>query len=165
MRDLGLMADRFLELVQRLLREHPKLVFPDERVATIRQQLQALKTNSHANPEDRIFLFRILAILRHSETPPTMGELSTQLEIPLSSVTRMVDGLVRAKFAERRDDPNDRRVVRLRMTDRGNQFTEASMDFLRHRIQQLLGHFTADEQAQLLRLMTKLIDSVRAEQN
>ncbi len=165
MRNSDNMADRFLELVERLLREHPKLVFPDERVATLRQQLNDLKKSSRVSPEDRIFLFRILAILRQSETPPTMGELSTQLEIPLSSVTRMVDALVRAKFAERCDDPNDRRIVRLRSTDRGEQFIESGMNFLRQRIQQMLGHFTADEQAQLLRLMTKLIDSLQAEQS
>ncbi len=157
------MAERFVELVQLVMREHPRLLFPNERVATIRQQLQDLKVTSHANPEDRIFLFRILAILQHSETPPTMGELSAQLGIPLSSVTRIVDGLVRAKFAERLDDPNDRRVVRLRMTPRGEQFIEAGIDFLRQRIQQLLEHFTADEQAQLLRLTTKLIDSLQAQ--
>jgi DNA-binding MarR family transcriptional regulator len=159
------MADHFLDLVQLLLREHPRLVFPDERVATIRQQMHDLKRSSRANPEDRIFLFRILAILRHNEVPPTMGELSTRLDIPLSSVTRLVDGLVRAKLAERSDDPNDRRVVRLRMTSRGELFTEASISFLRHRIQQLLEHFTAEEQAQLLRLMTKLIDSTGLEQS
>lgn len=157
------MAERFVDLVQLVMREHPRLLFPNERVATIRQQLQDLKVSSHANPEDRIFLFRILAILQHSEAPPTMGELSGQLGIPLSSVTRIVDGLVRAKFAERLDDPNDRRIVRLRMTPRGEQFIEAGTEFLRQRIQQLLEHFTADEQAQLLRLTTKLIDSLRVE--
>lgn len=159
------MADHFLELIQQVLREHPRLLFPDERVATIRQQLHDLKLHSHANPEDRVFLFRIMAIVRHSEIPPTMGELSEQLGIPLSSVTRMVDGLVRAKFADRAHDPNDRRVVRLRMTARGEAFVEASMNFLRSRIEQLLEHFTPDEQAQLLRLISKLVDSVQAERS
>ncbi len=158
------MPDRFLDLVQRLLREHPKLVFPDERVATLRQQLNHLKKSSHASPEDRIFLFRILAILQHSETPPTMGELSAQLEIPLSSVTRMVDGLVRTKFAERCDDPDDRRIVRLRITDRGRQFVETGLNLVRQRIEHMLEHFTPDEQSQLLRLMTKLIESLQAPQ-
>ncbi len=165
MRNSPEIADRFLELVQRLLQDHPKLVFPDERVATLRLQLNHLKKSSRARPEDRIFLFRILAILQHSPTPPTMGELSARLEIPLSSVTRMVDGLVRARFAERCDDPSDRRIVRLQMTERGQQFIETGMNLVRQRIQHLLEHFTVDEQAQLLRLMTKLIDSVRVEQS
>lgn len=159
------MADHFVDLIQQVLRQHPRLLFPDERVATIRQQLHDLKLSSHANPEDRVFLFRIIAIVLHSEIPPAMGELSAQLGIPLSSVTRMVDGLVRARFAERVDDPNDRRVVRLRMTSRGQAFAEASVSFLRGRIQQLLDHFSADEQAQLLHLITKLVESLPEERS
>ncbi len=153
-------ADQLVDLIQYVLRDHPKLLLPDERVAALKQQLHDLKTSSQANSEDRVFLFRILAILRASDGPPTMGELSTRLGIPLSSVTRMVDGLVRARFAERTDDPHDRRIVRLRLTPRGGQFVEAGRDLLRHRIQQLLEHFTLDEQAQLLRLVTKLTDSL-----
>ena len=165
MRNSADLSEHFVEIVQEVLREHPRLLLPDERIGTLRQQLHDLKTSSRVNPEDRVFLFRIMAILQHSQTPPAMGELSTHLGIPLSSVTRMVDGLVRAKFAERVDDPNDRRIVRLRMTARGEQFIAAGMDFLRHRIRQLLDHFSPDEQAQLLRLTTKLIDSLRVEQS
>lgn len=163
MPDSERIANEFVQLVQRLFRLHPKLVFPDERVASLRQQLQDLKASSAASPEERVFLFRILAILRQSETPPTMGELSAELELPLSSATRMADGLVRANFVERRADPNDRRVVRLCMTDSGRQFIEMGTSYLRQRILQLLNHFSAGEQAQLLRLMNKLIDSVQAE--
>jgi DNA-binding MarR family transcriptional regulator len=163
MPDSEQMADQFVDLAQRFLRQHPKLAFPDDRVAAMKQQLRGLRESSSQNPEDRMFLFRILAMLKGSETPPTMGEISGELGIPLSSATRMVDGLVHAKFAERRADPNDRRVVRLCMTGSGEQFIETGMNFLKQRIQQLLKHFTAEEQAQLLHLTKKLIDSLQAE--
>jgi DNA-binding MarR family transcriptional regulator len=156
-------ANEFVQLVQRFLRLHPRLVFPDERVASMREQLRDLKASSAANPEERVFLFRILAILRQSETPPTMGELGAELGLPLSSATRMADGLVRANLAERCADPNDRRVVRLCMTDGGRQFIEMGLSFVRERIVQVLNHFSAREQAQLLRLVTKLIDSMQAD--
>ncbi len=155
-------ADEFVELVQRLFRLRPKLIFPDERVASIKQQLHSFK-ESGGNPEDRMFLLRILDILTHSETPPTMGELSAELGIPLSSATRLADGLVRANFVERSADPNDRRVVRLCMTEDGRQFIRLGVDYLKQRVVQLLNHFSPDERAQLLRLMNKLIDSIEAE--
>lgn len=156
-------ADDFVDMVQRLFRLRPKLVFPDERVASIKQQLRDLGDSAAGSHEDRIFLFRILDILTHSETPPTMGELSAQLGIPLSSATRMADGLVRAKFAERCDDPHDRRIVRLCITQSGRQFIQMGLGYLKQRILNLLNHFSADEQKQLLRLMNKLIDSIQAE--
>lgn len=163
MPDSSQIANEFVQLVQRFFRMHPRLVFPDERVASMREQLRDLKASSAANPEERVFLFHILAILRQSETPPTMGALSAELGLPLSSATRMADGLVLANFVERRADPSDRRVVRLYMTEGGRQFIEMGISFLRERIVQVLKHFSAREQAQLLRLMSKLIDSMQAD--
>ncbi len=156
-------ADRFVELLQRLLRLHPTLVFPDERLASMQQQLKRIRETSRGNPEERPFLFRILFALRSSEKPPTMGELSAELGIPLSSATRMADGLVRAKFVERLQDRNDRRVVRLCMTQRGNQFIETAKSYMKERVLRVLRHFSEDEQAQLIRLLGKLVDSLQAE--
>ena len=110
------MTDRLVDLLARLIRQHPRLVFPDERVKSLKQQLKSLRAGSADNPEDRMFLFRILAVLRSRSEPPTMGELSAELGIPLSTATRMADSLVRAKIVERRDDSSDRRIVRLCLT-------------------------------------------------
>jgi len=156
-------ADRFVELLQRLLRLHPKLVFPDERLAHVHEQLKRFRETSRGHPEDRSFLFRILFALRNSESPPTMGELSAELGIPLSSATRMADGLVRLKFVERRTDASDRRVVRLCMTARGDQFVETAKRYMKERILQLLQHFSEDDQAQLIRLLGQLVDSLQAD--
>lgn len=158
------MAEEFVALVPRFVRLRPKLVFPDERVAALKQQLHSLKASSAANPEERMFLFRILLALASREEPPTMGELSAELGIPLSSATRMADGLVRSKFAERRADSSDRRVVHLCMTERGRRFIEMGTSYMKQRIARLLRHFTAGEQAELLRLLNKLIDSLQAEE-
>jgi DNA-binding MarR family transcriptional regulator len=171
------LVDAFVVLVERFIRLRPKLIFPDEHVAALkrqthelrkqmhelRRQMRELKASGHGNREDRMFLMRTLAILRQRETPPTMGELSAELGIPLSSATRMADVLVRAKFVDRCDDPHDRRVVRLCMTRTGQQLVQAAGHFMRERIQQLLNRFTPEEQAELLRLMNKLVDSIEAE--
>ena len=156
-------TDDFVQLMERFIRVRPKLIFQDESIARIKKQIQDLKDSSAVNHEDRLFLFRIMHILATRETPPTMGELGAELGIPLSSATRMADALVRAKIAERRDDPRDRRIVRLSLTKTGRQFIQAATSLMKGRIRQLLRHFTPEEQAQLLRLMNKLIDSIEAE--
>lgn len=156
-------ANDFVELIQRFMRVRPKLLFQDESIASMRKQMRELKDSGAANHEDRIFLFRILHTLMTAESPPTMGELSAELGLPLSSATRMADALVRARFVERCDDPHDRRVVRLCLTRTGRQFIQVATTFMKGRIVQLLKHFTPDEQAELLRLMNKLIDSIEAE--
>ena len=169
-------ANEFVELVQRFARLRPKLVFPNESVASMKQQLHSMKEQLHSmkqqlhslrdsgvDHEDRMFLFRILGILTHSETPPTMGELSAELGIPLSSATRMADNLVRVNFVERCTDAHDRRVVRLCLTENGRQFIQMGVNYLRQQILQILNHLSPEEQTQLLRLMNKVIDSMQAE--
>ncbi|HET6845906.1 MAG TPA: MarR family transcriptional regulator, partial [Anaerolineales bacterium] len=156
------MTDRLVELLARLIRQHPRLVFPDERVKNLKEQLKSLRASSADHPEDRMFLFRILAVLRSREEPPTMGELSAELGIPLSTATRMADHLVRGKIVERRDDPTDRRIVRLCLTANGRKFIEMGASFLKQRVNQVLSRFTPEEQAQLLKLVGKLIDSLEA---
>jgi DNA-binding MarR family transcriptional regulator len=156
-------ADKFLVLAQRFIRLRPKLAFPDENMAALKRQIQVLRENSNASHEDRVFMFRIPLLLTQRETPPTMSELSAELGIPMSSATRMADWLVRAKIVERCNDLHDRRVVRLCVTDQGRELIRIGSDYMKARIIQVLNHFTAEEQEQLLRLTTKLIDSIEAE--
>jgi DNA-binding MarR family transcriptional regulator len=152
-------ADQFFELVQRFIHLRPKLVVPDY-VVRFKQQMQNLKLGGAANQEDRAFIFRIFIILERSGTPPTMGELSMELGIPLSSATRLVDGLVGANFIERIADKNDRRIVRVQMSKTGREIYQAVMEFNKQRIVHMLGKFTPEEQTQLLYLMNKLFDSL-----
>jgi DNA-binding MarR family transcriptional regulator len=160
-------ADDFVALAHRLLRLRSPSIFPEDRLGHMRRHLHRLRLHRFkergGDPGDRMFLFRILDILAHSETPPTMGELSAKLGIPLSTATRMADGLVRASFVKRSVDRDDRRVVRLSITESGRQFIEFGMDSLKERVRQLLTHFSAEEQGQLLKLMTKLMDSIEAQ--
>jgi DNA-binding MarR family transcriptional regulator len=155
-------SNQFFELVQRFIHLRPKLVVP-EHVARLKQQMHNLKLGGATNQEDRAFVFRIFIILEQSETPPTMGELSTELEIPLSSATRIVDGLVSANFIERIHDANDRRVVRVQMTKTGRDIYQTAMDFNKQRISRMLSKFTPEEQTQLLYLMDKLFNSLMTE--
>jgi DNA-binding MarR family transcriptional regulator len=53
------------------------------------------------------------------EQPRTMRELAQTVAMPPSSVTGLVDNLVERQHAERISDPEDRRVVRVRLTESG----------------------------------------------
>jgi DNA-binding MarR family transcriptional regulator len=155
-------ADQFFELVQRFIHLRPKLAVP-EHIARFKHQMQNLKLDGAAHQEDRAFIFRIFIILERNETPPTMGELSLELGIPLSSTTRIVDGLVSANSMERVQDANDRRVVRVQMTKAGREVYRSVKEFNKQRISNMLSKFSPDEQTQLLYLMNKLFDSLIAE--
>jgi DNA-binding MarR family transcriptional regulator len=155
-------ADQFVEIIQGFVQLRPKLITP-EHAPHFSQQMESLKNSGMVNFEDRPLLFRTLILLSRSKTPPTMGELSGELGIPLSSATRIVDGLVNANLLERVNDPLDRRVVRIQMSEYGKQFSQTATDHIKQHITRLLGSFSPAEQEQLLHLVTKLFRSMEAE--
>ena len=150
-------AEQFVELFHRFMNLNIKLELP-ENVALFRMKMAALRGSSHAF-ENKAFLYRIFTLLSHNEEPLTMGELSSELEVPLSTATRIVDGLVQAGMVERVNDPCDRRVVRVGMSENGYELYQAGMAYNRQRMAKLLNVFTAEEQERLLKLMNKLFDA------
>ena len=92
-------VEQFMELMQRFMGLRIDLMLP-EHVVRFKQQLENSR-GSMGSGEDHTFLFRIFTLLAQSETPPTMSELSAQLNLPFSSTTRLIDWLVRADFVER----------------------------------------------------------------
>jgi len=148
-------AEQFMELIRRYISLRPKLVLP-EHVVQFKKKMESFKNSS----EDRAFVFRILMLLSQNDEPLTMSELSSELNVPMSTATRIVDGLVRGGMAERGNDANDRRVVRVGMSQNGRELYETGMAYNKQRISKLLKNFTAEEQTQLLNLMNKLFDAL-----
>jgi DNA-binding MarR family transcriptional regulator len=156
-------ADQFIELIQKFICLRPRMV-PPEHVVQFKKKMEALKGSGYSS-EDHAFVFRVLILLSQSAEPMTMSKLSTELNLPMSSATRIVDWLVRGDMVERVNDPNDRRVVRVSISKNGRNMYETGMAHNKKRISQLLKDFTADEQAQLLYLMNKLFNSMMTEAN
>jgi DNA-binding MarR family transcriptional regulator len=150
-------AEQLMDLIEKYIHLRPKLVLP-EHVVQFKKKMQALKGN-HDNPEDHTFVFRILILLAQSENPLMMSDLSTRLNVPLSTATRIVSWLVRGDMVERINDPNDRRVVRVGMSKNGRELYQTALAYNKQRVTKLLEDFTPEEQEQLLRLMTKLFDA------
>jgi DNA-binding MarR family transcriptional regulator len=158
-------ADQFLELIQRYICLRPKLILPEHAIQ-LRKKMEGLKNKvaeAGGNPEDHAFLFRILILLAQNAAPLKMSDLSTELNVPVSTATRIVDWLVRGELVERVNDPNDRRIVRVSLSEGGRESYELVMTYNKQRVARLLKDFTAEEQAQLLNLMNKLFNSLMSE--
>ena len=151
-------AEQFMELMQQYMSLRPKLIHP-ENVLQFKEKMKSFRGSGY-NADDHEFVFRILVLLSKNTDPLTMSELSSELDVPMSTATRIVDGLVRSDMVERVNDPNDRRVVRIGMSRNGRELYETGLAYIKQRITKLLEDFTADEQAQLLRLMRKLFHAL-----
>jgi DNA-binding MarR family transcriptional regulator len=83
-------------------------------------------------PEDLTLpQFDVLAQLYRREDGMTPGELTRALLVTAGNVTGIVDRLARLGLAERRPVPQDRRAVRVRLTQRGRQLMQRAIP--RHR--------------------------------
>ncbi len=154
-------AEQFMELIQRYMALRPRLI-PPKDVLRFREMMKSFKGSDYKTG-DHEFVFRILMLLSSNPDPLTMSELSTELNVPLSTATRIVDGLVRREMVERVPDSRDRRVVRVKMSKNGRKLYETGMAYTKQRIAKLLKDFSAEEQSQLMVLMNKLLDAMMNE--
>ncbi len=71
----------------------------------------------------------------------SMNDLSLKMKLASSTMTRMVDQLVQKGMVDRQPDAEDRRVVRVRLTERGalakQQLQETLQDFFTHVLEDL----------------------------
>jgi DNA-binding MarR family transcriptional regulator len=75
----------------------------------------------------------------------TIGELSNKLYLAYSTTTDLVDRMERNDLVERVRDPNDRRVVRLHMKEKGRDLIQKVLAVRREYLAQALLHVPADD--------------------
>ena len=90
-----------------------------------------------------------------------MGEFSNALSVPLSTATRIADWLVENGYIQRLPDSDDRRVVRVALTDMGNKLYKAIDQYIRQRMQQILSSLTTEERTILLTLVSKVVSGLK----
>jgi DNA-binding MarR family transcriptional regulator len=151
-------AEQFMDLIQRYMSLRPRLI-PPKDVLRFKEMMKSFKGSDYKTG-DHEFVFRILMLLSNNPDPLTMSELSTELNVPLSTATRIVDELVKRDMMERVHDSRDRRVVRVKMSENGRKLYETGTAYTKQRITRLLKDFSAQEQTQLMSLMNKLLDAL-----
>ena len=150
--------EQFIELMKGFVLLRYKLFIPEHTNQFKQQAIENLLKNKLSNADDYHIITRIFMFLANREKPPTMGEISTELNTPLSTATRIIDWLVQTKIVERVSDPDDRRVVRIGIAEKGWELNHLIMDYYKKKIEELMTHFSAEEQTQLIHLSSKLLD-------
>lgn len=94
----------------------------------------------------------------------SMSELSEAMELATSTMTRMVDQLVSKGLVTRRPDDEDRRVVRIALTLRGQEVRLALAEELERFFEQVLAEVPTNRRSTILdaleevnRLMSRLV--------
>ncbi|MEM9290354.1 MAG: MarR family transcriptional regulator [Acidobacteriota bacterium] len=100
--------------------------------------------------------YNVLRILKGAQPDTlTCGDVGQRLVTPEPDVTRLVDRLVRRELAERSRDEQDRRVVRVRITEAGLQLLDRALEPVESYLEGVLGHMSSEELQTLIQLLEK----------
>jgi DNA-binding MarR family transcriptional regulator len=98
--------------------------------------------------------FKTMAAFRE-DREYRMSELSKNASVTMPSMTEMVDNLERAGIAERIRDSQDRRVIKVRLTEKGKRLRKQFMDKRRHELKNILSNLSRDDRAELKYALAK----------
>jgi DNA-binding MarR family transcriptional regulator len=150
-------------IVEAWKRERPDLdVQPLEvlsRVTRLARHLDDARTEAFAQHELDGWEFDVLAALRRAGAPYALspGQLTTATMVTSGTMTNRVDRLEARGFVRRAPDPNDRRGVRVELTDEGKRAVDGAFTDLLKREHSLLEALDEDERTELAALLRDLM--------
>ncbi len=100
--------------------------------------------------------FDVLAELERAGEPQTMSELSRQLLVSSGNVTGLVDRLVRSGYVVRQPCPEDRRVLRVALSDKGRAEFRTMAEAHERWLVELFGDLRDDELDELNALIAHM---------
>jgi DNA-binding MarR family transcriptional regulator len=91
----------------------------------------------------------------------TMNQIARHANVTQSTITTMVDKLVRKGVVERVREQGDRRIIRVRLTERGLKAYTEHQDIHREVTRRWLSALEAEEQQVALKVMEKIAGSLK----
>ena len=100
-------------------------------------------------------MWRVMAVIL-SDGPRRLNDLSGRISLPLSSASRLVSAMVAGGHLSRVRSAEDGRAIRLDLTASGRRIARRVAEQARHYEDRMTRNFTANEEAELKRLLRKL---------
>lgn len=125
------------------------------RRASVR--LDALRRAAFAEAGLAIWEFDVLAVLRRDDREMSPGELVAATASRSGTMTHRIDRLLERGLISQRENPHDARGSLVGLTDAGTRHVDAAMRALVQREEASLRDITAQERADLARLLRRLV--------
>jgi len=106
--------------------------------------------------------FMILMLL-HREGESRMSDLAHLMNVTTAAMTGMVDRLVRDSYLVRAYDPEDRRIIKVKLTAKGSQLARGIHRGQRRTIIRVFGKMSEADRGDYLRILTQIKDILLTE--
>jgi len=107
-----------------------------------------------------ILQIRALHFIDCSDKKVSMTDIAEYFGIELPSATSLLNKLYDQKFVERLTDPNDRRLVIIKLTKIGKEILDLAMQERRKKIEELFSYLSEKEKLDLLNIFRTLDNRV-----
>lgn len=111
------------------------------------------------------FMVMLMLFEKEGDGCPTVhapAEIAEQLQITRASVTGLLDSLEKDAFIRREPDPNDRRMMSIYLSEKGQAFMDEFLPPHFKLISRLMQGLNASERDTLIQLLHKLGDGLQA---
>lgn len=105
-------------------------------------------------------IFAMLFIEKRKEI--TMSELAEYINAPMSTATGIADRLVKNHYLRRERSEKDRRIVVLKLTDKGSQIVIDFKSVISKYFNIILDNLSEDEKRCLSKIVFKIIDNLQS---
>ncbi|MBP2001897.1 DNA-binding MarR family transcriptional regulator [Paenibacillus shirakamiensis] len=109
-------------------------------------------------PSEMKLLFYVKRGLSFNALGMTISEISSGLEVTSPTVTQLINSLETQGLVERRMDQDDRRVVRVTLTDEGHASIAKAREALFGRFDDLIEHLGTQRSEQLADLLEEVAE-------
>ncbi len=90
-----------------------------------------------------------------------MTDLARFINVTTAAMTGVVDRLVRDGYAMRTSDPNDRRIIKIRLTPKGDRTVKRIIERRRQMIMKIFGMISQAEREEYLKILTHIRDRLK----
>lgn len=103
---------------------------------------------------------RVFTLLAFAEKEMMkMKELSETMSLTSSTMTRMIDNLVKDGLVERKHEPHDRRLVLVRLTNSGKRLTNNIKEYKERYFDSIIEHIEKDGKEEMILSLKTLLDA------
>jgi len=124
------------------------------------------KQTHETHEEHTATMLQLMALQFLKEYPNgTVSDLANFLKLSKSSTTQLVERLVKVESVERINDTEDRRIIRLNITENGQNEYIALKKKLMDKMQKIFSKIPTKDIRELIRIHTNLIETLKKEQH
>ncbi|MCM8790007.1 MAG: MarR family transcriptional regulator [Candidatus Omnitrophica bacterium] len=134
----------------------------NEIIPVLLKEFSARQANELFKGKITLAQFFVLDLLER-EGELKMSGLSRYMKVSTPAMTGIVERLVREHYLTRISDPQDRRVIRVRVTQKGSKLVKKIYEQRRSMIIRIFGRLSESDCRQYLNILTKIKETFTKE--